>query len=113
MPNYTARAPGSLRERIVIKSRNFTQSTSTGEKVADWNTTYLTLWADAEMFAGGKDTDSAQKTTVKANLRFIVRFRTDLNETMRVVWRGAVWNVQSIVPDSAKFYMDLLCAKVE
>ena len=104
---------GAKRERVVIKQVTATRGEE-GEPVVDWTTaqTLTTIWARCK-FLPGKKTEEAHKINAEASVAMTVRYRTDITEAMRVLWRSKQWSIISIVPDEDKMDMDLMVARVQ
>lgn len=98
-----------LRERVAIQQATLNQD-AFGQPIETW-TTFATVWASVlpasgdERFSGRPDMEVAQLThTVK------IRFRTDLNEKMRLVWRGRNLDIERIEdPTGRRAVLELKC----
>lgn len=101
---------GPKRERITIQSATETAD-SEGQPVKSWST-FATAWARAQ-FLSGRELEGMQKVNAETSLKFVVNYRTDITEKMRVSWRSSFWNINAILPDESKFDMTLLASRVE
>lgn len=101
---------GAMRERIVVQSFTDTPDAE-GQPIRTWST-FTTLWA-RNTFLSGKELEGMQKINEQVQARFIVRYRTDLTELMRVTWRGSTWNIHAFLPTEDKFFMSLLVSRIE
>lgn len=111
MPSAVGRSPiGVLRERLGIAQADETADAE-GQPVKVWSG-FTAVWARAE-FLMGRELEAMQKINTEIALRFTVRYRTGITETMRVSWRNESWNIHAILPDERKEYMQLLVSKVE
>lgn len=92
---------GQLRERITVQSRTLTTSTS-GDPGETW-ATVATVWARAELAAGGEAFE-AERTISRAIATFTLRYDASLGlaPAMRIVWNGANWNIHDVVYDDRK-----------
>lgn len=109
MPNLI----GKMRERLVI------QAVTTGTPAASAEgmpnvvfTNLVTLWAQVE-FLNGRELEAMQKINSLILLRATVRYRKNLDEKMRVLWRDKIWNINAILPDPDTQFMALLLSKLE
>lgn len=101
---------GRLDRRIELQAANFTVSAS-GERSENWSV-FATVWAEErerpvrEIEAGG--TEQAQKEIV-----FFIRYRSDLSERNRVVYKGSVFNIENIREIGRKEALELRCRKFQ
>jgi SPP1 family predicted phage head-tail adaptor len=104
---------GALRERVEVKQVTATRSEE-GEMVVDWNTatTLTTIWARCK-FLPGRKIEEAHRMNKVASVQMTVRYRQDITEAMRILWRSNQWSIVSIEPDEEKIFMDLMVAKAE
>ena len=85
---------GKLDQRIVFQSYSETRS-ATGGVVRDYST-YATRWAQV-LLKGGNETQEAMEKTARRIADFIVRKNgLTINETMRIEWRGQVFDITTI-----------------
>lgn len=85
---------GKLDQRIVFQSYSETRSAS-GGVIRDYST-YATRWAQVIPKGGGESQEAMEKTARRI-ADFIVRKNgLTLNETMRIEWRGQVFNITTI-----------------
>lgn len=78
-------AAGDLRERVTIQQRAVTLD-AIGENTAGW-TDLATVWANAEPLRGREYFAAGQQQQL-VDVRFRMRYRSDVTGAMRVVWRG-------------------------
>lgn len=82
---------GKLDERITIRSRTETQDPVLGTYDYEWSNV-ATVWADVWEVMGGEDW--AQGLNIaKRPISITIRYRSDLNSTMRVAWRGNEYRI--------------------
>ena len=86
---------GKMRHRIEIQTYSNTKN-EIGELTKSW-TTYKTLWAEKKQLRG-YNTTIEDKEGIEYNYRFKVRYRTDLDESMRIVHKGIVYDIKHINP---------------
>ena len=84
---------GALNRRIKIESKTATTNTF-GEEVATWNEV-ATVWAQKQTLTV-KDVNRQQGQSAKAEARFLIRHRDDLDSTMRVIYKGDVLYITGI-----------------
>lgn len=96
-----------LNHRIEVQQRTAGQDAA-GQPVDTW-ATVARLWADVRLASGqARIKADAQTAMTKASIR--VRRRTDITPGMRVLFDGATYAVDEVVPDYRdRLYMDLVC----
>lgn len=69
----------------------------------------VTIWAQANPLRG-RDFFAAAQAQSEVTTRFRIRYRTGLDSTMRVVWRGAFYDIVGlpIEVDGARKWLDLM-----
>ncbi len=66
---------------------------------------YISLWAESR-FLRGKNFYAARAANVKTEVEFIVRYRTDLDEKMRIKFNDRFYEIEGILPlDNSRMYM--------
>lgn len=97
----------SLNRRIVIQRPGTTQD-SIGQPIAAWSDVDH-VWASIRMQTGlGSIRAGADASTIPVSIR--VRYRTDLDASMRIVHGATVYAVKAVMPDEAGHqYTDMVC----
>lgn len=83
---------GPLDQRITIQSR-VTARNAMGENAHGWEE-LDTVWARAEPLRG-REWFAAGQMQATADVRFTIRYRTDVDATMRVLWKGLPHDIVS------------------
>lgn len=83
---------GLLREEIVLQQRTDTVDTF-GQPVPAW-ADFATEWAAAEPDRG-REFFVAQQLEAAEPIRFRLRYRADVTATMRVLWRGKIYDIKA------------------
>ena len=97
---------GRMNERIVIQSVTESRSAS-GQVNKSW-LTFATVWAAVEYKRVGTDEkEIVARETAIGNVEFTVRYRTDLNEKMRISFNSKVYDIERILPEQEKQFMIL------
>lgn len=88
--------PGALNERITFQEAALTADGGGGSTKAwaDLAST-PTVWAFPKA-RSGKEMFDSERETATSFVNFTIRNRSDLNETMRIVWRGVNYNIRDI-----------------
>ena len=91
-------AAGNMRDRVQLQKDTTTQNATTGEMVSAWATS-ATVWADMnyqsvrEFVAA-----SAEQSEVRGYAQ--IRYRSDVDATWRVVYRGKYFRILGVMPDN-------------
>lgn len=97
----------TLRHKVSIQAPSNSRDAA-GQPIEGW-AEIAAPWADIRVL-GGLETIKAGAVTpqVKASIR--IRYRTDIDASMRVVHGATVYQVQAVLPDLARRqYVDLVC----
>lgn len=96
-----------LNRRITIQVPGTAQD-SIGQTISAW-TDLCTAWASIRMQTGiGYIRAGADASTVPVSIR--VRYRTDLNASMRIVHGATIYAVKAVMPNEAdRDYTDMVC----
>ena len=97
-----------LNQRVRIERRVKTEN-SRGEVTYTWETV-ATVWARAVPLRG-RDYFAAAQMQDEVTTRFRIRYRTGLDSSMRVVWKGGFYDIkgQPIEVDGERVWIDLMC----
>lgn len=102
---------GSLRHQVVIQKPKVTQNPQTGGMGKTWEPV-ATVWADVTpMSAREFIAASAEQSEVRG--RMTIRYRDDVDATMRVVHRGRYYAILGVLPDaeSGREHLTLMTAE--
>ena len=95
---------GDMRHRVSIRTFTTTRNAA-GEELRTWSE-LAAVWAAAEHKTGGSsEVEQAAQTTAKISVVFRIRYRTDINEKMVIVWNSKAWNIRSLLPDYDMTYL--------
>ena len=95
-----------LDRRILIQNRSVVRDTSGGE-VVTW-VDFATVWATVrrtgarEQYLSGSNREQASQNAV-----FRIRFRDDLDATMRIVHEGSNFDILGVEPVGRKRHLDI------
>lgn len=66
---------------------------------------YISLWAESR-FLRGKNFYAARAANIKTDVEFIIRYRTDLDEKMRIKFNDKFYEIEGILPlDNNRMYL--------
>jgi SPP1 family predicted phage head-tail adaptor len=100
--------PGTLRHRITLQQRVNSED-SNGDLVESWEDV-ATVWAACEPVSV-RDFIASRSEQSELTARFVIRYRDDIDASMRIIHRGAVYNIAGVLPDkeSGLEYLTLPC----
>lgn len=103
----TSVSVGELDRRITIQEPVYENNDHNEDEITGW-TDVVTLWARAEQRQGSEVVD-ADRVTYYETTVFTIRYRTDLNVRMRVIFDSAPYRIFSITEHKAsrKGYMEI------
>lgn len=98
---------GILNRRIRIERPN-TARDELGQPIPGW-TLVAEVWSNIRHLNGLETLKADQpKSVVKASIR--IRFRSDVDASMRVVYGAAIYDIQAVLPDDEdRDRLDLAC----
>lgn len=101
----------NLRHRITIQRRISAQSPVTGAMEYEWSD-LTDVWASVVALSV-RDFIAAQASNVKVTARITIRYRDDIEEKDRILFRGKVYSIEGILPDqsSGLEYLTLPCSE--
>lgn len=94
----TALAAGNLRDRAQLQKPAITQDPNTGEMVTTWPTV-ATIWADMN-YQSVREFVAASAEQSEVRGYAMIRFRSDVDATWRVVHRGKYFRILGVMPDN-------------
>lgn len=88
----TQTVAGDLNQRIRIEQRVKSENTR-GEVTYTW-ALFITVWAQVNPLRG-REFFAAAQTQTEITTRFRIRYRTGIDPTMRIVWKGAFYDIKA------------------
>lgn len=103
---------GGMRHRVTIQGFTSHQDPSTGALVKEW-TDAGTVWADVKAISG-RELIAAGVEMSEITLRIWMRYRPDVSNTSRVLWKQKgharmAYDIVSAIPDEKASRLELLC----
>lgn len=86
--------PGKLRDRITFQKK--VEPDGPFQPLDEYED-YISLWSEAR-FLRGRNFYAARAANIKTDVEFVIRYREDLEETMRVVYKGKNYEIEGITP---------------
>lgn len=97
---------GQLRERLTLQSVSLVQSAS-GHPVETWST-LATVWGEVKYRLNASDeTGQARRESATQIVIFRIRYRTDVNERVRILYRGKYYDVTGLEVTPDRFYLEI------
>ncbi|EPE1527378.1 phage head closure protein [Citrobacter freundii] len=102
---------GKLNKRITLQKPVKTQSSVTGAVVNVW-ADVAELWANVADLSA-RDFVAAQAGQSEVTTRITIRWRDDVTDKHRILYRGCVYDIQGVLEDdkSGREYLTLPCAR--
>lgn len=98
---------GQLDRRITIQT--FSESTDSFGQEAKTYSTLASVWANVKEKVGSEGEDGDMIAATK-KVEFIIRYRTDVNEQMRISYNSNTYKIQAIQSaDARKAFLKLVC----
>ena len=100
---------GTLRHRITIERQDNVQAEDTGAIVTGWTELAASVPASVEPVSG-RDYIAAAQAGSSITARITVRYRSNLNASMRIRHGNTIYRIKAILPDpnSGKEWLTLL-----
>lgn len=104
-------ASGKLRHKVALQRRVRTQDPVTGEITYQWQTV-ANVWASVEPLSA-REFISAQAVQSKVSARIVIRHRSDVDASMRIMHRDKLYNIEGVLSDprSGLEYLTLPCSE--
>jgi SPP1 family predicted phage head-tail adaptor len=91
--------PGRAKHRVRIQRKSVTRN-AIGEEVIKWRDVVLTgdkaVWAEAWPLKG-REFFASQQTQYAADVRFRIRYRSDITREHRVMWNSEPYDIVQII----------------
>jgi SPP1 family predicted phage head-tail adaptor len=91
--------PGDFDQRIVIQ--NVSEAVDQfGQRVQTFST-LAAVWAKVEE-KSGVEGEMSYQLIAERKVQFLIRFRSDINDRMRISYRSKIYEIESIISDDAR-----------
>ncbi|PHM22291.1 phage head closure protein [Xenorhabdus ehlersii] len=97
---------GRLRHRINIQGIR-THRTPSGSVMKE-RYTVATVWAEVK-FISGRELVASKAVLSESLVRFWIRYRSDINAAMEIIFKGNTYAIQAVMPDNKLTLLELLC----
>lgn len=87
---------GKLNRRVSLQKLGPAQDAA-GQSTDEW-AEFAKPWANI-LFVNGKEFATAGSEASSATVSVMLRYRTDVTAAMRIVYRGAIYNILAVLPD--------------
>lgn len=99
-----------LDRRITIETPTSTKD-ATGAPTLSW-ATLAEVGANMK-WKGGDESEVLSKVTAKTRVQFLIRYRTDIDHSMRISYDGDYYNILAILDDQWNMYLTIKTELVE
>ena len=91
---------GRLDQRVTFQTETLADDGQGGRTSSGWADIAATptVWANVDQMRGNENDIGERRQNNTYSISVLVRNRSDLTETMRLVWRGRTYNIRSILP---------------
>ena len=100
--------PGRLRERVTVQQATETRN-ALGETVQSW-ATFAERWASVDGLSSREVLLQGQQRT-EVSHRVRMRYVDGMTGTMRILWRGRVLEITSLLEHNTRSEHELLCTE--
>ena len=101
---------GTLRDRVTIQRKTGSGDGWNLPQTPGW-VDHAKVWARVEHLSGLATIKAdADTSIVKASMR--IRWRTDVNAGMRVLFSGKTYDIDAVQPGATREHVDLVCTQV-
>lgn len=102
---------GKLRHRITIQRPARSQNPETGAITQTWEDV-APVWASVEPLSA-REFIAAQSTQSRVTARIVIRYRDDIDASMRILHKGKIYNIEGVLPDnqSGREWLTLPCSE--
>lgn len=102
---------GRLRHRVLLQRTVNTQSPVTGAVTESW-VDIATIRAEV-VASSAREFVAAMATQSEVTTRITVRYRPEISNKDRIVFRGKIYNIEGVLPDpvSGREYLTLPCSE--
>lgn len=101
---------GSLNRRVAIEVRSPAKD-GIGQPVLTWSIVSY-AWANV-LYPSGLSAIRAGAEVAEVKVSIRMRYREDITEAHRIRHGSDLFDVQAVLPNKAKGYVDLLCKEVK
>lgn len=88
---------GKLRHRVMLQKLGRTRNPVTGGWTEGW-VDVASAWASIEPLSA-REFIAAQASQSEITARVVIRYRPDVDATMRILYRGKIYNIHGALPD--------------
>lgn len=98
---------GTLRHKVTIQKPVSTQNPNTGAQTITWQEV-AQVWASVEPLSV-REFIAAKAGQSEVGARIVMRYRSGIDATMRILYRGQIYNIEGVLPDpkSGREYITL------
>lgn len=89
---------GKLRHRITLQRAETAQDPLTGEITKQWRTVD-NVWGEVVPLSA-REYLAARATQSEVSARMVIRYRADVDSTMRVIHRGEIYTIDGVLADA-------------
>lgn len=88
---------GQLRQRVLLQRKSYEQDQKSGAMVETWQDV-ANVWASVEPLSV-REFIASQAMQAEITARAVIRYRADIDASMRLIHRGKIYNIIGILAD--------------
>ena len=97
--------PGEMNERVQIIRETRTSDGAGGQTLS--LTTLASVWAHVRP-RSGREMERFDRVNASAMYLFVIRYRTDVEESDRILWKGEYYNIRYIAQGTGRaLYLEI------
>jgi SPP1 family predicted phage head-tail adaptor len=97
--------PGEMNERVQIIRETRTSDGAGGQTLS--LTTLASVWAHVRP-RSGREMERFDRVNASAMYLFVIRYRTDVEESDRIMWKGEFYNIRYIAQGTGRaLYLEI------
>jgi SPP1 family predicted phage head-tail adaptor len=97
--------PGEMNERVQIIRETRTSDGAGGQTLS--LTTLASVWAHVRP-RSGREMERFDRVNASAMYLFVIRYRTDVEESDRILWKGEFYNIRYIAQGTGRaLYLEI------
>lgn len=89
---------GRFRHKLILQRKVLVQDETTGALTETWSDV-ANIWGGVEPLSA-KEFIAANSVHSKVSARIVIRYRNDIDASMRILFDNKIFNIEGILPDN-------------
>jgi SPP1 family predicted phage head-tail adaptor len=103
-------AAGRLRHQVIIEHKVVERDPVYNSEIVSWEA-YTDAWASIAGLTGREYVASAIMEVAATTSKITMRYKADIDSTMRITHAGVIYGIDAILPDERRKFMTLMCTQ--